>query len=62
MALVIVAKAPLGSIVLGTNQEDAIIKGLRLLQLVGNEDEIKEAINLLKELGEPIQERPVSLN
>jgi hypothetical protein len=50
------------STVLDINGFDAVVKGLRLLQLVGNEDEIKEAISLLKFLGEPIQERPVSLN
>lgn len=60
--ITIVFQTPLDSTVLGTNGQDAIVKGLRLLQLVGNEEEIKEAIHLLKKLGEPIQERPVSLN
>lgn len=47
-----------GSNTLGTNGEDAVKKGLRLLQLVGNEFERGQAIIVLLELGETVQERP----
>lgn len=43
---------------LGTNGVMAIKKGLRLLQLVGNDFERGQAVIVLLELGETIQERP----
>jgi hypothetical protein len=43
---------------LGLNGVEAITKGLRLLQLVGNEFERGQAVIVLLELGEKIQERP----
>ena len=40
------------------DEKDTIKKGLRLIQLVGNEMERNQAINMLQYLGESIQQRP----
>ena len=43
---------------LSGTEEDTVKKGLRLIQLVGNEMERNQAINMLRFLGSEIQERP----
>ena len=46
------------STILSPTGEDAIVKGLRLLQLVGTMEQMKEAADVLHLLGEPIHQRP----
>jgi hypothetical protein len=43
---------------LSSNEEFIVKKGLRLIQLVGDELERDQAVNMLRFLGEKIQERP----
>jgi hypothetical protein len=56
--MLIVFRTATDDVTLEIEEENAIKKGLRLLQLVGNEEEQKEAISLLEQLGESIQQRP----
>ena len=58
MVTLVIRRSATDTTILGTNGMDAIVKGLRLLHLVGTVEQVKEAANLLQQLGEPIFERP----